>query len=154
MTSDSPNSSLAVGALENPIGQLRLMVVEHHDVLRQVLVDALVQEGVDSVVAASSWAEFVQGARPSEVDLIVMDLDMPGQGGLQACRAVRERHPSALLIAVSAQSGSAHRIAALNEGADQLLNKPVSVDELVADVRRMVSRRLAGWAATSLHQTF
>lgn len=89
------------------------------------------------MLALHSWDAFCDAVAAPDLDVLVLDLDLPEFGGLEACRAARQRHPNACLIAMSAAALTADRIAALDAGADQLLSKPLSGEELMADIRRL-----------------
>jgi DNA-binding response OmpR family regulator len=122
----------------------RAAVVEHHDRLRESIVQTLQRHTGNAVLALHSWDAFCDEVAAPDLDVLVLDLDLPEFGGLAACRAARQRHPNACLIAMSAAARTADRIAALDAGADQLLSKPLSGEELMADIRRLHVRRGAG----------
>jgi DNA-binding response OmpR family regulator len=75
-----------------------------------------------------------------QVDLVLLDILMPGMDGLEALRRIKDRHPSLPVIMVTATSTIDHVIAALREGADDFVRKPVDLDELALCVQRALNK--------------
>src|SRR3954468_20282071 len=92
----------------------------------------VVSTGTEAVAAAA-------GSTPP--DLIVLDLGLPDLDGEEVCRRVRA-HTRAPIIILSARSGEAEKVAALEIGADDYVTKPFGPDELVARIR-VALRRVA-----------
>ncbi|HSB70678.1 MAG TPA: response regulator [Candidatus Methylomirabilis sp.] len=74
------------------------------------------------------------------VDLVFLDILMPGMDGLEVLRKLKERRPSLPIIMVTATSSIEHVIGALREGADDFIRKPVDLDELGMSVNRVMSK--------------
>ncbi len=75
-----------------------------------------------------------------QIDLVLLDILMPGMDGLEALRRIKDRHPSLPVIMVTATSTIDHVIAALREGADDFVRKPVDLDELALCVHRALNK--------------
>jgi len=75
-----------------------------------------------------------------QIDLVLLDILMPGMDGLEALRQIKDRHPSLPVIMVTATSTIDHVIAALREGADDFVRKPVDLDELALCVHRALNK--------------
>ena len=75
-----------------------------------------------------------------QIDLVLLDILMPGMDGLEALRQIKDRHPSLPVIMVTATSTIDHVIAALREGADDFVRKPVDLDELSLCVHRALNK--------------
>jgi DNA-binding response OmpR family regulator len=73
-------------------------------------------------------------------DLVVLDLNLPGQDGLDICKVLTERVPRPLILIVTARCAEGERVAGLELGADDYLAKPFSILELVARVRALFRR--------------
>lgn len=125
---------------------LRVVVLEHHDALRAALSEALGAATKEPVRSVSCWREFAGEVASGSTDLVVLDLDLPQDGGLQACRQTRALHPQAHLIAMSSSAQRHEAAAALEAGADQLLIKPISTLEITAHMTRLRARRRAAAA--------
>ncbi len=115
-----------------------LAVLAHNDSLRAMLTDGLRLSQVGQVHAYSSLQELTDAK--AEFDALIIDLDLPVTDGLAICTAQRKRAPQLTILAMSARSGMSQRVAALNAGADQFLEKPVSQPELLAGLRRGLAR--------------
>ncbi len=75
-----------------------------------------------------------------QIDLVLLDILMPGMDGLEALRRIKDRHPSLPVIMVTATSTIDHVVAALREGADDFVRKPVDLDELALCVHRALNK--------------
>ena len=118
---------------------LNIMVVEDHDALRDVTVEALAQRGhnVRGVDSAESLAD-EPGLFP--IDLLVIDLNLPGEDGLSLAARIRAAQPDIGIIMVTARNQVRDRLAGYEGGADIYLTKPTSSEELIAAVRALTRR--------------
>jgi len=76
------------------------------------------------------------------VDLVLLDIMMPGMDGLEVLQRIKERHPSLPVIMVTGSELMEHAIAALREGADDFIRKPPDIDELEFSVTRVLTKVL------------
>ncbi len=118
----------------------KILIVDDDPQLRQLLQTGLRGYGYATESAADGVAA-IAAARDWQPDVIVLDLEMPGLGGLDVCRAVRawSRVP---IIVLTVRDAVQDKIMALDEGADDYLTKPFSLGELLARIR--VALRHAG----------
>ena len=122
-------------------GAARVLVVDDDERVRTVVSWQLEADGftVTQAVDGAAALERISADRP---DLVVLDLSMPGVGGLDVLRQVRrEDHgPPLPVIVLSGRSGETDRIVGLDLGADDYLVKPFSPGELAARVRSVLRR--------------
>ena len=115
-----------------------ILLVEDDPALRTLIVRALRENGF-AVRAASAapemWAAFDSGP----VDLILLDVMLPGTNGFDLCRALRQR-TAVPIIFISAKGSETDRVVGLELGADDYLAKPFGTRELVARVRAVLRR--------------
>ena len=118
-----------------------VLVVDDEPQLRRVMSVSLPARGY-AVRIAADGEQALDETRKQAPDLIVLDLAMPGMGGLETCRRVRE-FSSVPIIVLSAKGSESDKIAALDMGADDYVTKPFSLDELLARIRAVLRRSLA-----------
>ena len=115
-----------------------LLLVEDDPALRTLTARALRENGF-AVEPAGDAAEMWQALARGPVDLILLDIMLPGPSGIELCRAIRQERDTPIIF-VSARGGEADRVAGLELGADDYLAKPFSTRELVARVRAVLRR--------------
>jgi DNA-binding NarL/FixJ family response regulator len=113
--------SLAV----DPAAELpSVMVVEEHDEMRNALRDWLLTSFPPlRLREARSMEEALALAGQAHLDLILVNLELPGPNGIEAARALRRRHPGARVVVMSVNDSQALRLAALEAGAEAFVPK-------------------------------
>ena len=125
-----------------------LLVVEDDDTIRETIRDALTLEGFE-VTACGNGRDALQSLqRASGTEdpfaLVVLDLMLPGLGGLDICRQLRKAGDATPILVVSARDTEADRVLGLEVGADDYLIKPFGMRELVARCRALLRRSSSG----------
>jgi two-component system KDP operon response regulator KdpE len=116
----------------------RILVVDDEPGLRSVLKSMLSALGF--VVADAESGETAIGrVRDEKFDLILLDVNMPGLGGLETCRTIRERSDVSIIM-LTVRGTSHDKINALDAGADGYVTKPFDVNELLARIRATLRR--------------
>jgi two-component system, OmpR family, copper resistance phosphate regulon response regulator CusR len=118
---------------------VRILVVEDERKLARALASALEAEHYDVVVAATGEEGFYQ-ANAAIFDLVVLDLMLPGRGGLEILQALRNRHIQTPVLILTARDGIDDRVRGLDVGADDYMVKPFALPELLARVRALLRR--------------
>jgi DNA-binding response OmpR family regulator len=118
--------------------KLNIIVVEDHDALREMTVEALCDQGhyavgVDSAEALPDWL----GMPP---DVMVIDLNLPGEDGISLAQRVRAAQASIGIIMLTARSQVAEKTRGYKSGADIYLTKPTSIEELSAALQSLARR--------------
>ena len=102
---------------------------------------AVLEDGGHEVIEAVDGKQALQQARAGQVDLVITDLVMPEQEGIETIRALRREVPGVGIIAISgALEGQFLKVAEML-GADAVLNKPVSAEVLLAKVVEVLKTR-------------
>lgn len=115
-----------------------ILLVEDDPALRTLIVRALRENGFGVQPAAAApemWAAFDRGP----VDLVLLDVMLPGTNGFDLCRALRQRS-DAPIIFISAKGSETDRVVGLELGADDYIAKPFGTRELIARVRAVLRR--------------
>ncbi len=118
---------------------MRVLVVEDERKLAEVLAGALRAEHYDVAVAANGEDGFFR-ANAEVFDLVVLDLMLPGRGGLEILQALRQRHIETPVMILTARDGVDDRVLGLDLGADDYLVKPFALPELLARIRALLRR--------------
>jgi two-component system OmpR family response regulator len=115
------------------------VVVDDDPGIRDVISEFLGRHGYEVETAADAQ-ELGRALARTPADLIVLDVMLPGEGGLQICRRLAETHGPAIIM-LSAMGEETDRIVGLELGADDYLPKPCNPRELLARVRAVLRRR-------------
>jgi two-component system OmpR family response regulator len=118
---------------------MRALVVEDEPKMAALLRRGLVEEGYAADVARSGEDAIIL-ARATPYDAIVLDLMLPGPGGLEVCRELRAGGIWTPILMLTARDGVQDRVAGLDAGADDYLTKPFSFAELLARLRALARR--------------
>ena len=122
----------------------RILVVDDEPQIRRVLRATLTAKGYEIFDARTGEAALEFAAREQGSDLVLLDSNMPGMGGLQACREIRASS-SVAIVMLTVRDAEQDKVAALDAGADDYVTKPFSMPELLARIRAAL-RRHAGHA--------
>jgi two-component system, OmpR family, copper resistance phosphate regulon response regulator CusR len=117
----------------------RVLVVEDQKTLRQNLVRGLEGEGYE-VIAATTGEEAVQYALSKLFDVILLDLMLPGKGGLEVLRELRAGGSITPVMILTARDTIDDKVLGLDRGADDYLVKPFAFAELLARLRVILRR--------------
>ncbi|HVS32453.1 MAG TPA: sigma-54 dependent transcriptional regulator [Thermoanaerobaculia bacterium] len=119
---------------------MRVLIVDDEEVLRDVLDAVLRREGFD-VVPASSGEEALNIVETEEVDLVILDIMLPGISGIDTLRALRISNPNLPIIIITAFSSIDGAIEAMKHGAFHYIPKPFKNEEVVHTVNKALEQR-------------
>jgi two-component system, OmpR family, KDP operon response regulator KdpE len=115
-----------------------ILVVDDEPQIRRVMRTALTAHGY-TITEARSGEEALEEVRREPPDLVLLDINMPGIGGLQACREIREGSEVPIIV-LTVRSTEKDKVKALDAGADDYVVKPFGMEELLARVRAALRR--------------
>jgi two-component system copper resistance phosphate regulon response regulator CusR len=118
---------------------MRILVVEDERSAAAVLAKGLREHAYAVDVAGDGPTALAQIAA-NDYDLILLDLLLPGMGGLEVCRQARASGVSTPILMLTARGGPDERVGGLDAGADDYLPKPYHFPELLARVRALLRR--------------
>jgi two-component system KDP operon response regulator KdpE len=121
--------------------QLRILVVDDEPAIRRFLRTSLSAQG-HAVLEAEDGETGLAMLHRNAVDVLVLDLGLPGIGGLEVLRRLRDEGSTVPVIVLSSRSDEAGKVTALDIGADDYVTKPFGMDELLARIRAAVRHRL------------
>jgi len=123
----------------------RILIVDDEPQIRRIMRATLIGEGYE-VDDARTGEEALVKVREFRPDLVLLDINMPGMGGLAACREIRA-DTSIGVIMLTVRDSEADKVAALDAGADDYVAKPFSTPELLARIRAALRRVPAAQSA-------
>ncbi len=115
-----------------------ILVVDDEPQLRRVMLATLTDLGY-VVIDARSGEEALEKYRQETPDLVLLDLNMPGIGGLETCRVIRSGSDVPIII-LSVRNAERDKVEALDAGADDYVTKPFGIQELLARIRAAMRR--------------
>jgi two-component system alkaline phosphatase synthesis response regulator PhoP len=118
----------------------RLLLVEDDPTLRQALTFNLTREGYEVTSAADGEAA-LEAARSDRLDLILLDVMLPGMSGVEVLRVLRREGVATPVIILSAKGDEIDRVVGLKVGADDYIAKPFSRPELLARIEAVLRRQ-------------
>ncbi|QJU60595.1 response regulator [Sphingomonas sp. AP4-R1] len=116
-----------------------IAIVEDDPEIRDLVTMLLRREGFE-VLAFEGSAGLFAAVEFERLDCLILDLMLPGEDGLDICRALRARYPRLPILIVTARSDSIDRVIGLELGADDYLAKPFNSRELLARLRSVIRR--------------
>ncbi len=135
-------------------GAGRVLVVDDTPVNLKLLADLLAAKGY-TVATATSGADALARIEAEPMDLVLLDVMMPGMSGYEVCRKIRDNPATAMLpvVMVTALDPAQERVKGIDAGADDFLTKPIHQPELLARVRSLLRVKLLWDQVAELNRT-
>jgi len=115
-----------------------ILVVDDEPQIRRVMRATLTAEGY-TIVEARDGQEALEKFRSDRPDLVILDMNMPGMDGVEACREIRSSS-NVPIIMLTVRSAEKDKVRALDAGADDYVVKPFGIQELMARIRATLRR--------------
>ncbi len=129
----------------------KVLVVDDDDGIRQSLFETLAALGF-AVGAVSSGEEALACLPVTNYDAVLLDINMPGMGGIEACRRISSSFPRCPVLMLSVRDDEDDKVRALELGADDYVTKPFQIRELTARLRSAIRRsKIPARPATSVY---
>jgi len=117
----------------------KILIVEDEDSIRKFVKINLERAGFD-VIEADTGEKGVELARKEDIDIVVLDIMLPGIDGFEVCKILREEFPNLGIIMLTAKSQDIDKIMGLEYGTDDYMTKPFNPMELVLRVKSLARR--------------
>lgn len=121
---------------------IRILVVDDEPAIRRALRPPLMELGFQ-LAEASRGEEALQALRAQPYDVVLLDVNMPGLGGIETLRRIRAFAPRLPVLILTVRDQEEDKVEALDLGADDYVTKPFSTRELIARIRSAVRRMRA-----------
>jgi len=118
----------------------KVLIVDDDSAFRRALRTSLAASGFE-VSEARSGEDALRTLRADAADIVMLDINMPGMGGVEACRKIRSLSPRIGILMVTVRDAEEDKVEALEAGADDFITKPYRLREMIARLQA-VGRRL------------
>jgi two-component system, OmpR family, KDP operon response regulator KdpE len=125
----------------------KVLVAEDDAGIRQSLFETLGALGF-AVGEATTGEEALQRLRMVDYDVVLLDINMPGMGGMETCRRIAQQDPGLPIVVLTVRDEESDKVDALDAGADDYVTKPFQIRELTARLRSAVRRSKVGTQRT------
>jgi DNA-binding NtrC family response regulator len=134
------------------VGEPRILIIDDEDAIRESLDTLLTLEGF-SVSAAIDGPSGIELLSRNEYDLLLLDLALPGQSGIDLLPRIVEMQPNLPVIMITAYGTVGNVVDAIRAGAENFVQKPWDNEKLLADIRAAVARHRAEEEVVQLKRT-
>ncbi len=131
--------------------QERILVVDDEEQMRELLTKVLSKNGYH-VSVCGEGTEALALLEREPMDLVVTDVRMPGLGGMEALRAIKELNPEIVVIIMTAFGSIDQAVQAVKEGAYDYINKPFKIDEMLLTIEKALEERRLRREVSTLRQ--
>jgi len=119
-------------------GKIRVLLVDDHELLMLGLKTLLERKAnIEVVATVKSGEEAIEAAQKTDLDIILMDIRMPGLSGIEACREIKENKPGTKVIMLTSYADEEAILASLVAGAEGYVLKQIGSDALVDAVEKV-----------------
>jgi two-component system, NtrC family, response regulator PilR len=119
---------------------MNILIVDDEEVLQDILTTLIRKEGHHPLSATTGEAGLALLER-EEIDLVLLDLMLPGMRGMEVLREIRRRHPEQVVVVITAFSSIESAIEAMREGAFHYIPKPFKNEEVLLTIRKSLEQR-------------
>src|SRR5437588_11269751 len=137
---------------QHPAGDQLIYVVDDDDAIRTLLVDYLRDEGF-RVLEGKSGGEVLPTVQQEAPDVVLMDLRMPDQSGMQALESVHSHAPDIPVLIMTAYNSSSTAIQAIQQGAYDYITKPFDLADVLHTIRRALEHRALSQRVRQMEQS-
>lgn len=122
--------------------KMRIMLVDDEERFLQTTQKLLAKNGIEAVTA-SSGGECLEKLEQELVHVVILDVKMPGMGGVETLKKIKQRHPRIEVIMLTGHATADSAVEGLKSGATDYLQKPTSIEDLIAKAEEAFSRHIA-----------
>jgi DNA-binding NtrC family response regulator len=120
---------------------MRIMLVDDEERFLQTTSKMILKKGYDALVA-SSGEECLEKLEQEIVHVVILDVKMPGMGGVETLKRIKQRYPHMEVIMLTGHATAESAVEGLKAGATDYLQKPTDIDELIAKAEDAFKRHL------------
>lgn len=117
---------------------LRVLVIDDEEELVSTLVERMILRGIDAHGALTAM-EGLQRLQKQDIDVVILDVMMPGMDGLELLKKIKKEHPSTQVILLTGRGSERESQIGLAEGAFDYLIKPINIEDLIERMKQAVN---------------
>jgi DNA-binding NtrC family response regulator len=121
---------------------ISLLLVDDEIEFTEIMAQRLKKRGFP-ITTATEGATALQRLEEGAIDIVILDVAMPGMNGIDILNTIRERHPLVEVIKLTGQATVGTAVEAIRHGAFNYLKKPCEIEDLIAQVESAMERRMA-----------
>ena len=122
---------------------LKVLIADDHAIVRKGLKEILREAAENTLVGeASNGQEALDQVEAAPWDVVVLDITMPGQNGLEVLKKLKQQHPKLPVLMLSMHSGYHYVMGSLKSGASGYLNKETAPEELITAIRTAIDGKI------------
>jgi DNA-binding response OmpR family regulator len=125
------------------LGAVEILIVEDDEVIMGTLAYNLSRQGF-GVSQTTTGTEALRLARTLRPDLILLDILLPGESGIEVCERIRERDQEVVIVMITAKDAEEDKVRGFEAGADDYVTKPFGMKELIARINANLRRSETG----------
>jgi DNA-binding NtrC family response regulator len=126
--------------MEDKMDEMRIMLVDDEEGFLSTTKNVLERKGIN-VTTAMSGSEALEKLTQEKIDVVILDVKMPGMDGVSALKAIKSQYSSVEVIMLTGHGTVESALDGLRSGASDYLTKPIDIDELVAKAEEAFARR-------------
>lgn len=119
---------------------MKVLVVDDSNTMRRIIINILTQMEITDVVQAADGVEAVDAVKKGDIDLVLMDWNMPNMSGIDALRAIRSEGHKMPVVMVTTEAEKERIIEALKSGATNYIVKPFNQDVVITKINEVLKR--------------
>lgn len=119
---------------------MNVLLVDDHEIVRDGLKTLMEsQHGLDIIAEAEDGNEAIEACKKHEIDLVIMDINMPGMDGIDATKAIKEEHPEVKVLALTMSDSDVHIRKMIEAGASGYILKNAGREELKKAIQALMN---------------
>ncbi|MBF0231070.1 MAG: response regulator [Desulfamplus sp.] len=122
--------------------KMRIMLVDDEERFLQTTQKMLIKQGYDAITATSGEESLLK-LEQELVHVIILDVKMPGMGGIEALKQIKQKYPMIEVIMLTGHGTAESAVEGLKSGATDYLTKPANIEDIVAKAEEAFNKRLA-----------
>lgn len=119
---------------------MKILIVDDSSTMRRIIINILAQIGQNDIIQASDGNEAIEAIKADQIDLVLMDWNMPNMTGIDALKTIRSMGLNMPVIMITTEAEKTRILEAIKCGASNYIIKPFSQDVVIGKVREVMDK--------------